>query len=241
MPEISVKDQVKRLVDLQTIDGQIHQIRTDLTEKPALIEGLKKEFETSKAHFNALTNKLKAIQLKRKELELDLKNNEDQIAKFNAQLFLIKTNKEYQAKLTEIASIQADKSIFEEKILISYDEADLVQADINKEKIVVAAQENRYLTQKKIIEDDIVLLEDRSKVLASQRKQFLVGIDEACLARYERILAHKDGLAIVPIKNNSCMGCHMNVPPQTINAIKTHDQLIICEICQRILYVEDDL
>ena len=33
----------------------------------------------------------------------------------------------------------------------------------------------------------------------------------------------------------------MNVPTQTINAIKMHDQLVECEICQRIMYLEDDL
>ena len=239
--QISIKDQVKRLVDLQKIDAEIYRIKTDLAEKPALIEELKKKFEISKSNLTKLEEKLKGLQLKRKELELDLKGKEDQIVKANTQLSQIKTNREYQAKLTEIASIQADKSIVEEKILLSYDEADAVQAEIGKEKAVVATEEKQYLTQKKIIEDEIKLMEDRVKVLESQRKQFLAGIDKVCLTRYERILAHKDGLAIVPINSNSCGGCHMNVPPQMINAIKMHDQLIECEICQRILYIEDDL
>ena len=84
-------------------------------------------------------------------------------------------------------------------------------------------------------------MEDRVKVLESQRKQLLPGVDRVLLTRYEKVLAHKDGLGIAPITDNSCGGCHMNVPPQTINAIKMHDQLIECEICQRIMYLEDDL
>ncbi|MBI5150159.1 MAG: hypothetical protein HZA28_05250 [Candidatus Omnitrophica bacterium] len=241
MPEISVKDQVKRLVDLQKLDGEIYRFKVELIEKPALIEELRKKFEASKSHLLKLEEKLKGVQLKRKELELDLKAKEDNIIKANGQLSQIKTNKEYQAKLTEIASIKADKSIIEEKILLSYDETDTVQAEVAKEEIVVDGAEKQYLTQKKQVEEEMMLIQDRVKVLDSQRKQLLPGVDKVSLQRYEKVLAHKNGLAIVPVKDSSCGGCYMNVNPQTINAIKMHDQFVVCEICQRILYIEDDL
>lgn len=241
MTQISIKDQIKKLVDLQKIDAEIYNVNTGLTEKPALIEELKKKFEASKAHLNQLEEKFKGIQLHRKELELEMKTKEDAIAKSNIQLTQLKTNKEYQIKLNEIASIKADKSIIEEKILLSYDEADAIQVEIGKEKVSVGTQEKQYLARKKEIEDEIKLMEDRVKVLESQRKQQLPGVDRVLLNRYEKVLAHKDGLGIAAINDNSCGGCHMNVPPQTINAIKMHDQLIECEICQRIMYLEDDL
>ena len=241
MTQISVKDQIKRLVDLQKLDGEIYRLKTELTEKPALIEELKKKFEASKSHLLKLEEKFKGVQLKRKELELELKAKEDGIIKANGQLSQIKTNKEYQAKLTEIASIKADKSIIEEKILVLYDEGDAVQAEVAQEKTVVEGEEKQYLAQKKKVEEEMLITQDRVKVLDSQRKQLLPGIDKVPLARYEKVLAHKNGLAIVPVKDNSCGGCYMNVTPQIINAIKMHDQLIECEICQRIMYLEDDL
>ncbi len=241
MTQISIKDQIKKLVDLQKIDVEIYNVNTGLTERPALIEELKKKFEAGKAHLNQLEEKLKSIQLKRKELELEMKAKEDEIARSNIQLTQLKTNKEYQIKLNEIASIKADKSIVEEKILLSYDEADAVQGEISKEKVAVGAQEKQYLARKKEIEDEITLMEDRLKVLESQRKQQLPGVDRTLLNRYEKVLAHKDGLGIAPLNGNACGGCHMNVPPQTINAIRMHDQLIECETCQRIMYLEDDL
>lgn len=239
--QISVKDQIKKFVDLQKIDAEIYNVNMGLTEKPALIEELKKKFEASKAHLNQLEEKFKGIQLKRKEFELELKGKEDDIARANTQLSQLKTNKEYHAKLTEIASIKADKSIAEEKILLSYDEGDAVQSGIGKEKVVVAAEEKQYLARKSEVEDEMRLMEDRVKVLESQRKQQLPGVDRVLLNRYEKILAHKNGLAIVPVRESSCGGCYMNVTQQTINTIKMHDQLIECEICQRILYLEDDL
>lgn len=238
---VMIRDQIKKLIELQKVDSEIHDLKVDLKEKPELIAQLKGEFEKNRALLSGLEEKLKRIQLDRKNLELELKTKEEGITKANAKLSEIKTNKEYSAKLSEIESIKADKSIFEEKILVSYDAADAVQKEIDREKAVVGEQEKVFLSKRRKVEDEVRLMEDRIKVLGSQRKQALDGIDPNCLGRYERILQHKDGLAIAPLKGNSCGGCFMNVTQQQINAIKMHDQLVVCEMCQRILYIEDDL
>ncbi len=238
---VMIRDQIKKLIELQKVDSEIHDLKGDLKEKPEFIAQLKAEFEKGRALLSGLEEKLKRIQLDRKGLELELKTKEEGITKANAQLSAIKTNKEYSAKLSEIESIKADKSVFEEKILISYDAADVVQKEIDKEKIIVGEKEIIFLSKKREVEDEVKIMEDRIKVLGSQRKQTLDGIDPNCLGRYEKILHHKDGLAIAPLKGNSCGGCFMNVTQQQINAFKMHDQLVVCEMCQRILYIEDDL
>jgi len=76
--------------------------------------------------------------------------------------------------------------------------------------------------------------------LQSQRNQIVKQVSPKILAKYEKILLNRDFLAIVKVENNSCRGCFMNVPPQVINLIKMYDNLVICEVCQRILYIEDE-
>ncbi|MCK5178044.1 MAG: hypothetical protein KAR32_00810 [Candidatus Omnitrophica bacterium] len=241
MPDISVKDQIKKIVELQKVDGEIHNLKIELKEKPVILAQLKEGFELRKDALTALEEKRQAVQVRRKERELELKTQEDEIAKANAQLLQIKTNKEYTAKISEIEHIKADKSIIEEKILMSYDESDAVNAETEKEKVKVDEEEKNYLAKKKQTEGDIKVIEDRIKVLDSQRNKATEGIDQSFLNRYERILKHKDGIAIVPIRGeDSCGGCFMNVTPQKINAIKMHQELIECEMCSRILYLEDD-
>lgn len=241
MPDISVRDQIKKIVELQKIDGEIHNLKIELKEKPIILSQLKEGFELRKGALTELEGKLKTVQVARKEKELELKAREDEIAKANAQLSQIKTNKEYTAKISEIEHINADKSIIEEKILVSYDESDAVSAEIEKEKVKVDEEEKKYLDKKKQTEGDIKVIEDRIKVLDSQRKQATEGIDPSFLNRYERILNHKDGIAIVPVQGEgSCGGCFMNVTPQKLNVIRMNQELIECEMCSRILYLEDD-
>ena len=241
MPDINIKDQLKKLVDVQKIDAEIYMHRKELAEKPAHIETIKKQYEDKKSGLQALEDRYKRIQLQRKENELELQAKEGEIAKSNTQLSQIKTNKEYQAKITEIEHIKADKSLFEEKILKLFDEGDAIHAEIEKEKQFLAEEEKKYAAEKKKVEDENKMIQDKVSVLESKRKQLLPEIDRQIMARYERILANKEGLAMVPVQNNSCSGCFMNVPAQVINEIKMYDKVVICEMCSRILYLEDDL
>ena len=116
MPDISVQDQIKKIVELQKIDGEIYNLQVELKEKPAVLDQLKAEFEGHKEALTVLEEKLKTIQVDRKEKELELKVQEDEITKANVQLYQIKTNKEYTVKITEIEHIKSDQSFIEEKI-----------------------------------------------------------------------------------------------------------------------------
>jgi len=241
VPDLSVKDQIRKLVELQKIDAEIYDLKIELKEKPAVLEELKIAFEAHKCTLNELEERAKTIQLSRKEKELELKSQEDEIAKANAQLSQIKSNKEYTAKIAEIEHIKADRSQIEEKILLSYDEHDKINGEIEAEKKNVTEKEKEYQAKKKETEDQMKLIEDRVKVLESQGKQAAVGIEPDFLNRYERILEHKEGLAIVPVQGTVCGGCYMNVTPQQLNVIKMKAELVECGACARILYLEDSL
>ena len=241
VPGTSLKDQVKKFIEIQKLDSEIYEMKVQLQEKPALVDELKKEFETKKANLHGLEDHLKKIQVKRKDIELELKGKEDGILKNNTQLNAIKTNKEYTAKLSEIESLKADISVLEEKILLTYDESDKFVAEIEKEKAKVSQEEKQYLTKKKEVDDQIKIINDRMQVLDAQRKGIIPNLDKNLLPVYERLVAHKEGLAVVPvIKGSSCGGCFMNVPHQIINALKIGNELVRCEFCSRILYLENE-
>ena len=241
MSTISIREQIKNLVELQTVDAEIYRFKKELKEKPVFIEELKKKFEDKKSRLQALEEQLKTVQVHRKGLELEIQSKDADIAKANGQLMSLKTNKEYQAKLSEIENIKADKSLVEEKIILSYDESDAISADIGKEKKVLAEEEHKYLSEKKKADGDILVIEEQMKTLENKRHQIIPVIDKTNLSRYERVLVNKEGLAMVPIRMNTCGGCFMGVPAQVINEIKMHDKLITCEMCSRLLYLEDDL
>ncbi|MDO8674995.1 MAG: C4-type zinc ribbon domain-containing protein [Candidatus Omnitrophota bacterium] len=241
MTTISVKDQIKRLVELQAMDVEVYRFKVQLREKPAEIEALDAECEAKKAGLKQREEELKAIQLAQKNNEGELKVKEEAIVKADGQLLQLKTNKEYQIKLLEIESIKADKSLIEEKILLGFDQVEAARKAVEAERALVASHEKEFAVRKKKIEDDIAIAQDQMKVKESQRGRLTPDVRPDLLGRYERILENKEGLAIVPVVDNACGGCFMHLTEQRIDQIKRSDQIVTCDMCARIVYLPDDL
>jgi len=240
LPTLDLKSQISNLVRLQTIDSEIYSLRYEKESKPQEIKVIEASFEEKKKNLATLEQTLLNLQKQRKEKELELASKEEAAKKLQTQLYSLKTNKEYQTMLKQIQDAKADASVTEDKVLELFDQADKVKSEVEKEKIRLKEEEKVFLEQKKKIEDRIKEIDDRLAQLEAQRKQVVPDINPKILTQYERILLNRDGLAIVGVKDNSCQGCNMFVPPQVINLIKMYERIVTCEICNRILYIPNE-
>ncbi|MCX5698705.1 MAG: C4-type zinc ribbon domain-containing protein [Candidatus Omnitrophica bacterium] len=236
---MDLKTQIIGLVRLQELDSEIYALGNERAAKPQEIKAMEDAFELKKLDLAALEKKSLDLQKQRKEKELELAANVEGVKKLNGQLFSLKTNKEFQTMQKQIADAQADGSVIEEKILILFEESDKIKAQIDSENLKLKAEEDIFLRQKKEIESRSAEIGGRLSQLDAQRKQVIPGIDPKMLREYERILHSRDGLAMVTVKDSSCGGCHMLVPPQVINLIKMYEHIITCEVCNRILYITE--
>ena len=55
------------------------------------------------------------------------------------------------------------------------------------------------------------------------------------LKKYATIRMRR-GLAMAPVKNGTCQGCNMNIPPQVFNQLQRGDTIELCGNCNRIIY-----
>jgi len=236
---VDLKSQISNLSKLQTIDSELYALRAEKESKPLEVKALETSFEEKKEHLAALEKQLLDLQKQRKDKELELASKEESTKKLQTQLYSLKTNKEYQAMLQEIDGVKADASVIEDKILELFEQTDSVKSETEQEKQKLKEGEKLFLDQKKKIEERIKEIDGCLAQLEAQRKQLMPDIEPKILAQYERILLNRDGLAIVSVKDNSCQGCNMLVPPQVINLIKMYERIVTCEVCNRILYIEE--
>lgn len=233
-PEIH--EQIKILVELQKIDAGIYRSKKELKSQPALKQKIETDFDRKKASLKAAEEELKTAQLKQKEKEGDLQSKEEKIKKLQAQLYQLKSNKEYTAMEMEIRGLKADNSVLEEEILKLLDVVDLVRAKVVKEKERLTGEERLMKEELAKLNQEALRINAEITALEENRKVFSPNIDKKLISQYERILKGREGLALVPVRNNSCGGCHMELPPQRVNEIQIADKLIVCESCARILY-----
>ena len=239
MATIDLKAQIIGLVKLQGLDSEIYALENEKEAKPLEIKAIELSFEAKKQSLALLEKNSLDLQKQRKEKELELATNAEAVKKLQSQLYSLKTNKEFQTMLQQIADAKADGSVIEEKILISFEDSDKIKAQIDQENLNLKEEEKGFLEQKKKVELRVKEIDDRLNQLQAQRKQITPEIDLKMLSEYERILSSRDGLAIVTVVHNSCGGCHMLVPPQVINLIKMYEHIVTCEVCNRIFYISE--
>lgn len=241
---MNLKDELRKIVEVQEVDSHIYQLRLKKDEElPEQLAQLTAAFEEKKKNLVLYEEKVKQAQLRKKERELDLATKEENVKKTQGQLYSLKTNKEYQAKLTEIASLKADVSLLEEevlKVMATIEEADKI-FKAEKEKIV--AEENKFKEEEAKVKAEMESFATQLAQLDAKRSTLLVGVDKKILTRYERLVQTRHGLAIANANVDSeiCGACHMRVTPQKINDIKMYSDLVFCESCLRILYIAEDL
>ena len=142
---VVIQEQLKLLVELQKFDSEIHRLKKEASEHPILRKKAETEFGKKKAALKTAEEAFKARQLDQKKKEGDLAAAEEKIKKLQSQLYLLKTNKEYQAMEMEIKGLKADKSLVEE------DKLDVAKKILNDAK---NAGVNIYIPVDAIIADN---------------------------------------------------------------------------------------
>ncbi len=240
MPTVNLKSQLKILLQLQSIDSQIYGFNEEKNSRPKEIEVLRVVFEEKKKHLAELEKVSLDLQKVKKDAELELATKEEVIKKFQAQLYSLKTNKEYNTMLQQIQDAKADASRIEDKILEMMEKSEISRKDIEEEKKHLDEEEKIFKAQEKKVEEYLKEIEGKLAQQDAERKQIIPEIDKKILSQYDRILRNREGLAIVEVKNNTCMGCNMFVPAQVENLIKMYERIITCEVCNRILFIADE-
>lgn len=238
--DMNVAEQIKYMVELQRLDSDIFRFNRELENQPVLLAELDSELAQEKNEYEKKEAELKKVMIKRKEKENELISKENEIKKLQAQLYQLKSNKEYQAMEKEISLRKADVSVLEEEIIGLLDKLDEMNKRLSEQKGLFNKKKQECEEEKLKIKQRTEDLRKELERLNAERSQKIQDIDKDFLSKYERILRSKDGLAMVSVNGNACGGCNINLPPQVINEIKMKEDLVFCENCARILYIEEE-
>ena len=71
--------------------------------------------------------------------------------------------------------------------------------------------------------------------LRETRKGQASRLDAELLQHYTRVMRSR-GVVVVPVKDGSCGGCGVALPPQKFVEVRRNDRMFTCPSCSRILY-----
>lgn len=235
-----VVNDLEVLKKVQEVDAELYMAVEQLKLIPHQIAALRGELASEKSHLIELENVLKKLLLKQKEKEGELAQKEMNVKKFDGQLSQVKTNKEYTTLQQEIASLKADNSLLEEDVIRILDEIEAAQEEVQKEKSRLKECEQKCQSveyEVKAKEKNLIEIRDR---LQKQKEGIVIQLQPDVRELYERILAKKEGRALVKMQGQVCSACQMQLRPQMVNEVYLKEKLVVCESCARILYTDEE-
>jgi predicted nucleic acid-binding Zn-ribbon protein len=233
-------DDMRRLVRLQEMMQVVDGLSEKIASVPAGVARLEKELLSVEAEVERERAALQDVQKERRRLEMELMGIETKIQKYQAQLADVKTNKEYQAMQHEIDACKLERARLDEKILLDMEAADRATAAFRavEERI----KEKRRATEegKKALQQQLAGLQEQKAALERDRDALRGMIAAPFLDPFMKVARQRKGLALVPVKDELCGGCHVRVMPKLIQMVRRSTGLIPCDSCKRFLYVPDD-
>lgn len=232
---------IARLLDVQKKERELLALAEEKAALPPALQAASVAITRAEEEVGRLRGELKALQVKKKDLELESSEKLEAVAKYQKQQFEVKTNAEYQALQKEIVNRQVENSRIEDKTLEVMLEIEEHEKKVKAGEEVVKAKGADLAAQEKKVAEEGARVEARIASLKAERDALLPGIDAAVLRRYQRIFRNKQDTAVVPLTGYVCGGCHIHLPPQVAHLVRKGDELVICESCSRILYWAEGL
>jgi predicted nucleic acid-binding Zn-ribbon protein len=235
-----LKAQLELLWELQKIDLELKGIKEEKDRYPKEMKKLDERQKIEKERIQNGKEKIESLEKTRRQKEGHLNLEQEKIKKAEGRMSEVKTNKEYQAMLSEIDTIKETNSRIEEEILQVMDEIDELKKDLSKrEKEVGVSVEKieaeRGKLKEKMAHDETIWNEqmERREALSKQ-------IESKLFKLYNTLKEKRQGIGVVNVKNETCQGCFVNVPPQMFIEVQKNNALIRCPNCNRILYWDGD-
>jgi predicted nucleic acid-binding Zn-ribbon protein len=214
------------------LEKNIQEIPKLLGTQEELLNRLKKTFIEKNQDYEKI--KAEEVDLRNRLAEAELTRE-----KSEKNMDVVNTQREYEALDKEIRDASEKEQQYRKDL--QYKERVLGELDeqIKQQTSLIEQQEKELEERRKKIEAEIADKQKQIDNLKKKESKLTENMDSEVVFKFERIIKNKEGIGIVAIKGNVCMGCHMILPIQFANEVRLGEDFIFCPYCSRILFYEE--
>ncbi len=232
-----MQETYQALLDLQDLDEKVSQAREQVRQFEPQLEEIEAPLEAAESDVGSVRKRLDEMKADVRRLERGADDKRAQLAKYEARLERVRNAREEAAAKAEIdlisKAVEADESDYinlADQIKRTELKLDELEKNLEALKEDAAPRRTDLLAKKDEAESQL-------KVLADQRQNKLVRLNEPAARLYERIRGGKTRVALAELTpDGACGHCFSMIPIQERNEIKRKAALHRCEACGVILY-----
>ncbi len=222
---------LEQLIKLQEIDHRLMEIKEHMGDLPKTVESQELEITTIQSKNEQKQGRITQIDKDIRHHESEIEDFSTKLKKYKEQLFLVKSNKEYDAISQEIDHMKTTISE-SETVQLQFEEEkteleETIKLNTNKiESTSESLSSNRIASQSAMSETT-----HEQEKLESNRKILFKDIESTYLSQYETLRNAREGVGMASIIGSACGGCYSQLPPQIVIEIKENKQIITCPGC----------
>jgi predicted nucleic acid-binding Zn-ribbon protein len=229
-------DELGKLHAVQKVDAQIY-VREQALKALDSGEALKAEAIALMKRDDAAKAELNKASAVLKDKELELKGVETKRATVHDKL--------YSGRVTnpkELGDLQKDEEMLdhqisklEEDVLVLMDAAEAARSTEAALAEKVTDAKRKWKTTVDHTTAETARLQKELAALRPLRAVAAQGVDKNLLRRYDDIRSRREGYGLAVTDNDTCPLCHVKLTPQTLDRLRTGEELTLCDSCGRIL------
>jgi|WetSurMetagenome_2_1015567.scaffolds.fasta_scaffold65527_2 uncharacterized protein len=235
-----INGDLELLLRLQNIDYDLGELERSKEYIPDMMDNLRREIADCEDKLKGAEETLTQARLEQKDIELQLQDKQDKLRKLQDKMMAIKTNKEYDALVSEIDQIKQAIAALETRDMELLEVTENQQKEMAKLNEQLGAIKGVNVGQLASLQDQIDSVGSKMTSMEKQRHDLAGQINPRAMSVYERIRKGKGGAVVVAVKKRACGACYKALPPQKIQEIKLGEKLITCDSCGRMLVWLDE-
>jgi len=229
--------ELERLIQLQHLESAIAEARAHIAAHPQRVAEADGRLADADRVVQEATQRLKDAQKARGDSEKDAAVYQARLTKFKDQLSAVKTNREYTAMQHEIETAKKELGAAEENVLERMMEIDQVTVEVKQAEVAKAAQKKTVDADKAALATELASQEKTLAEKTAARAALISSLEPRLMSLFEQVAKVRKGVALsMATRDGLCSICHVRLRPQVFQQVRTNDNVVQCDSCQRILY-----
>lgn len=228
-----------KLIELQQTDTHLRRLKQAIESSETRRAEIEQEFEQHASSIRDIQNRQDSLRAKRAEFEKQIAENKTYLERAERNLKHAQNSKEYETAMRETDSLQRQIATYETQVVETMDEAEIVDKEIEERSEEIATLDTNLETALKQHDAQISADKAQYERLDNGRDAVFQTLPAQLASVYNRLAQRsRDGIAVAEVINGSCSACFISLRPQMLLEVKRGDQIITCESCTRILYIQ---
>ncbi|MGD9001313.1 MAG: hypothetical protein PVF04_01515 [Anaerolineae bacterium] len=174
--------------------------------------------------------------IKQRDLELETQSLSEKLSRSEKRLYggKVKNPKELADLQAEVASLTRRRRRLEDTLLEAMITREEAEETRDQAQAALEGVTSMWSARQADLESEREELEQHLEEIQQEREVIVPRIEAVVIAKYESLREQKGGQAVARVRDDTCTGCGVAVPPSAEWKLR-RDELCYCDTCRRML------